>query len=131
LRLVRRGGQLLHVMMEFAVSFLFKILTDIGRSLLGTLISFRIFSQHVSLHIIHILSIDACSVSNCRNNGTCRSKEDGSTACACPVVTDCPKATKKVCGSNRETFKNECHLRVTACKQGAPIYVKKPGECCE
>lgn len=72
---------------------------------------------------------DPCSVSSCRNNGTCSVKDDGSTACACPLAKNCPKTTKQVCGSNRQTFQNECHLRATACATGTPIYVKKPGSC--
>lgn len=70
-------------------------------------------------------------MSKCRNNGTCSINNDGSTVCTCIDVNDCPSAAEKICGSNRVTFKNICHLKATACKRGASIYVKKYGSCCK
>ena len=52
---------------------------------------------------------------------------DGKASCACPAV--CTADVRPVCGTNRQTYDNECKMRADACQQGMMIRVKYEGEC--
>ncbi|KAJ8268073.1 hypothetical protein COCON_G00132450 [Conger conger] len=73
-----------------------------------------------------------CDDSTCRYGGTC--VEDGADLkCVCNNF-QCHKNYKRnkgytVCGSNGETYQNECYLRQAACKLQRHIAVATEGPC--
>lgn len=50
----------------------------------------------------------------------------GAPLCVCP---QCNSDYVPVCGSNGESFQNECYLRQAACKQQSEILVAAEGSC--
>lgn len=67
-----------------------------------------------------------CDDSTCRYGGICR--EDGAQLkCVCQF--QCPKSYIPVCGSNGDTYQNECYRRQAACKQQRLISRLSDGPC--
>ncbi|CAB1341081.1 unnamed protein product [Coregonus sp. 'balchen'] len=67
-----------------------------------------------------------CDAATCRYGGTCR--ENGADLkCVCQF--HCSKKYIPVCGSNGDTFQNECFLRRAACKQQKSISQVSEGAC--
>ncbi|XP_028833904.1 tomoregulin-1 [Denticeps clupeoides] len=67
-----------------------------------------------------------CDESTCRYGGTCRD-EGGQVKCACQF--QCSRGYVPVCGSNGDTYQNECYLRQAACKQQTLISMVTEGPC--
>ncbi|XP_063307937.1 tomoregulin-1 [Pelobates fuscus] len=67
-----------------------------------------------------------CDESTCKYGGVC--KEDGDVLkCACQF--QCHTNYIPVCGSNGDTYQNECFLRRSACKQQKDLTVVARGPC--
>ncbi|KAM9308882.1 tomoregulin-1 [Gastrophryne carolinensis] len=67
-----------------------------------------------------------CDESTCKYEGVC--KEDGGVLkCACQF--ECGTNYVPVCGSNGDTYQNECFLRRSACKQQKHLAVVARGPC--
>ncbi|XP_062376708.1 tomoregulin-1b isoform X3 [Sardina pilchardus] len=67
-----------------------------------------------------------CDAATCRFGGTCR--DDGSDLnCVCQFK--CHSNFIPVCGSNGDTYQNECFLRQAACKNQRSISVASEGPC--
>ncbi|XP_068092800.1 tomoregulin-1 isoform X2 [Hyperolius riggenbachi] len=67
-----------------------------------------------------------CDESTCKYGGLCR--EDGGTVkCVCQF--ECGTNYVPVCGSNGDTYQNECFLRRSACRQQKHLTVELQGPC--
>ncbi|KAM6953454.1 tomoregulin-1b [Aplochiton taeniatus] len=67
-----------------------------------------------------------CDAGTCRYGGTCR--ENGADIkCVCQF--NCHKKYIPACGSNGDTYQNECFLRRAACKQQRGITMVTEGAC--
>lgn len=65
-----------------------------------------------------------CANVQCKFGARC---EGG--VCICP--TECPSSREPVCGSDLETYTNECELQKAACTVGRPLTVHFYGDCKE
>lgn len=57
----------------------------------------------------------------------CRISESGERECSCPQI--CTADVSPVCGTDGQTYNNECQMKVSACSQGMMIKVKSRGRC--
>ncbi|XP_053104619.1 tomoregulin-1 isoform X2 [Hemicordylus capensis] len=69
--------------------------------------------------------VRVCDESSCKYGGVC--KEGDSLKCACQF--QCHTNYIPVCGSNGDTYQNECFLRRAACKHQKEITVVTRGPC--
>ncbi|XP_030629172.1 tomoregulin-1 [Chanos chanos] len=67
-----------------------------------------------------------CDESTCRYGGVCR---DDGTHLKCVCQFQCPRSYVPVCGSNGDTYQNECYLSQAACKQQSLITMATKGPC--
>nr|XP_003470943.1 tomoregulin-1 isoform X1 [Cavia porcellus]XP_013008939.1 tomoregulin-1 isoform X1 [Cavia porcellus] len=70
--------------------------------------------------------IRVCDESSCKYGGVCKEDGDG-LKCACQF--QCHTNYIPVCGSNGDTYQNECFLRRAACKHQKEITVVARGPC--
>ncbi|KAM7319748.1 hypothetical protein ACRRTK_021431 [Alexandromys fortis] len=70
--------------------------------------------------------VRACDESSCKYGGVCKEDGDG-LKCACQF--QCHTNYIPVCGSNGDTYQNECFLRRAACKHQKDITVVARGPC--
>ncbi|XP_054159885.1 agrin-like [Oppia nitens] len=72
-----------------------------------------------------------CEKQYCENNGNCI--EDNRSAIVsrakCQCLEYCAHSYSPVCGSNGETFSNECLLRLNSCKRSINYFVRFPNQC--
>ena len=72
-----------------------------------------------------------CETHHCPYNADCI--EDVTTQglrtprCMCP--TSCPHAYEPVCGSDGETYNNECRMRADTCIRSKNVFIRHPGVC--
>jgi len=74
-----------------------------------------------------------CEIKYCLNNGDCV-EEDRSgggilTRAKCQCLRACDHMPNAVCGSNGETFQNECQLRLLSCQRGSNYFVRFANAC--
>lgn len=70
--------------------------------------------------------VRGCDETSCRYGGVCKEEADG-VKCACQF--QCHTNYIPVCGSNGDTYQNECYLRRAACKQQRDITMVTRGPC--
>ncbi|XP_018427472.1 PREDICTED: tomoregulin-1-like, partial [Nanorana parkeri] len=70
--------------------------------------------------------VRVCDESTCKYEGVC--KEDGGVL-KCYCQFECGTNYVPVCGSNGDTYQNECFLRRSACKQQKHLTVVTRGPC--
>ncbi|KAF0883906.1 TEFF1 protein, partial [Crocuta crocuta] len=70
--------------------------------------------------------VRVCDESSCKYGGVCKEDGDG-LKCACQF--QCHTNYVPVCGSNGDTYQNECFLRRAACKHQKEITVVARGPC--
>nr|XP_030121690.3 tomoregulin-1 [Taeniopygia guttata] len=70
--------------------------------------------------------VRACDESSCKYGGVCKEEGDG-LKCACQF--QCHTNYIPVCGSNGDTYQNECFLRRAACKHQKEITMVSRGPC--
>ncbi|XP_052399204.1 tomoregulin-1b [Carassius gibelio] len=67
-----------------------------------------------------------CDATTCRFNGICQNN-GGDIKCVCQF--ECSKNYVPVCGSNGDTYQNECYLKQAACNQQRAIALASEGPC--
>ena len=55
---------------------------------------------------------------NCRLTEECKVNSSGHAVCKCIPIDLCPSNHEPVCGTDAETYQNECRLRVKSCHAG-------------
>ncbi|XP_014793925.1 PREDICTED: tomoregulin-1 [Calidris pugnax] len=70
--------------------------------------------------------VKVCDESSCKYGGVCKEEGDG-LKCACQF--QCHTNYIPVCGSNGDTYQNECFLRRASCKHQKEITVVSRGPC--
>ena len=51
--------------------------------------------------------------------------------CVCPSEDDCPWKVDLICGSDGQSYLNECVMRARACKAGKNVTRVRKGYCGE
>ena len=82
------------------------------------------------LIIILILATAPCDTANCDSQATCEVK-DNKAKCICPSEADCPWKVDLICGSDGQSYLNECVMKTKACKAGKKVTRKRRGYCGE
>ncbi|KAJ7416182.1 tomoregulin-2-like protein [Willisornis vidua] len=67
-----------------------------------------------------------CDTNTCKFDGECLRIGD-SVTCVCQFK--CNNDYVPVCGSNGDTYQNECYLKQAACKQQSEILLVSEGSC--
>ena len=70
--------------------------------------------------------LDPCEDMICSFNAICVVNSNYKASCRCPK---CPPSIKRVCGSDRKTYVNECELRKQSCTTKTNIRVVHQGKC--
>ena len=66
---------------------------------------------------------------SCKYHSTCRLGPNHVTSCACQK--SCPAAKQPVCGSNGQTYNNECLMKQNSCKKRDDIQLIVKAPCGE
>ncbi|CAG2108377.1 unnamed protein product [Medioppia subpectinata] len=73
-----------------------------------------------------------CERQYCENNGNCIEDNRSAgivTRAKCLCLEYCAHSYSPVCGSNGETFPNDCQLRLNSCLRGINYFVRFPNSC--
>lgn len=68
-----------------------------------------------------------CRGRSCDFNAECVAMRDGTALCRCPER--CFAVPKPVCGSDGQTYKDECEMKRVSCIKKQPITAVNQGEC--
>lgn len=67
---------------------------------------------------------------NCEDYESCK-EVDGKAVCECPKVESCSRDVNVICGSDGNSYLNECVMKLEACKKKRPIVKRHDGVCGE
>ncbi|ESN91329.1 hypothetical protein HELRODRAFT_70359, partial [Helobdella robusta] len=68
-----------------------------------------------------------CSKETCKFGGKCGVNKEGKYSCICQF--NCGALRSPVCGSDRQTYANECEMREYSCIKQVFLYVERDGNC--
>lgn len=71
----------------------------------------------------------SCKPDSCRTNEVCMGQKDGTFSCKCIDKKNCAKEKDPVCGTDGETYLNECILKAESCDSNTSVGVKHAGPC--
>ncbi|KAL8568100.1 hypothetical protein ACOMHN_000324 [Nucella lapillus] len=69
-----------------------------------------------------------CGSVKCEFYAVCESDGD-QPRCVCPTESSCRMADLKVCGSDGQTYDNECQMKIASCRRKQIITVTSAGDC--
>lgn len=83
--------------------------------------------KYIYMSIFILLA--SCGNYFCAFYGECYiDKISNGPACRCPLQP-CPNGHTPVCGDDGMTYRTQCHLERSSCKEQRRIKNKHPGEC--
>ncbi|KAL1116864.1 hypothetical protein AAG570_005333 [Ranatra chinensis] len=82
-------------------------------------------SRHIT--VLYTGLCNGCENKKCDYFGICENDVNGEAICVCPQ--NCTQEGPQVCGSNGETYPNECELKKLACLTKKSIQIAYVGDC--
>lgn len=82
-----------------------------------------------SVYFSFAFTEDPCDTVSCKYHSTCRLGPNHVTSCACQK--SCPATKQPVCGSNGQTYNNECLMKQNSCKKRDDIQLIVKAPCGE
>jgi hypothetical protein len=70
-----------------------------------------------------------CKTKKCSLYSKCIVDNEGKAKCKCPDERTCPQVADAVCGTDGETYLNDCVRKARSCKKGILVEKDKDGAC--
>ncbi|KAJ9583858.1 hypothetical protein L9F63_021797, partial [Diploptera punctata] len=83
--------------------------------------------HHRDIVLLYKGLCNGCENKKCDYYAICESDGSGNAKCVCPEA--CIEVRSPVCSSDGSTYKNECELRLSACRNKQNITVAYKGDC--
>jgi len=107
---------------------------------------FRVNSSLIKVNLHNLEKVDAiiadepyrkmttvtqlpCEKKYCPNSAICTEDKFSPDGTKCECLTYCKPNYEPVCGSNDQTYNNECELRMKTCLMGKNVFVKSLAPC--